>query len=860
MSPQGNLETLPIDSVLPQIEAAFRRQPRLLLGAPTGSGKSTRVPPFLLDCGLVPPGKEVVVLQPRRMAARMLARRVASERGGRLGGEVGYQVRFERQVSAETRLRYVTEGILLRQMTVDPALSSVGAILFDEFHERHLEGDVLLALGRELQRTKRPDLLLGVLSATLQRGDLEGYLSPCELVASEGRTFPVEVRYAGEGSLGGRPVPVWERIAKEMPQVLRKAPQGGDVLVFLPGAFEIRRTVDALKGLPACRECEVLPLYGDMPPEQQDAAVLQGERRRIIVATNVAETSLTIPGVTAVVDSGLARRAEYDPRRGIDSLLVQKISRASAEQRTGRAGRVAPGMCVRLWSLRDQETRLVFEPPEIRRVDLAETVLQLKKLGVRDVAAFPWLEAPEPVRLAHAVELLEDLGAIESANGDITALGERMAAFPLHPRLASLLFAAEGEGCLSLACEAAAVLQGRGILLNLRESKREEEREHLLDEKDTLQSDVLLAVRALQVMRERRFDRDFGQQWGLHGGAAREAHQTALRFLALCKAQGMDVTERSPCVWTGLRRALLRAFSDRLAKRQDRGTLRCALVHGRGGEVRRESNVRQAPLLVCAEMEEREARGTVTTLVGMNTAVEAAWLEEFYAAEIRHETVTELDRKQKRVVARTRTTFRGLELEAGDGGTPDADEAARLLAGAVAEGHIRLKKWDERVEAWIARLNTVATGAPELGFPVFGEEDRPLVVEQLCHGAVTFKEVEARAVLPEVQAFLSAEQLAWLEQLAPEKLEIADGRNARLRYEQDGTGVWRAVLAATVQQLYDAPAKLTIAEGCIPVRVEILAPNRRPVQVTDDLGGFWERSYAQVKKDLAGRYPKHEWR
>src|SRR5438270_3314913 len=432
---------LPIFELEQSIVAELKARSRLIIQAPTGSGKSTQVPQILLDHGLLGNG-QVVILQPRRLAARLLAARVATERNSRLGEEVGFQIRFENVTSARTRIRFVTEGILLRQLIQDPQLRGISAILFDEFHERHLYGDITLARALQLQAT-RPDLKLAVMSATLDAGALETYLAPCTVLRSTGRAFPVEIEYLPK-PVGGDGYPIWDLAADELERITRNSE--GDVLVFMPGKYEIGRTIAAIRASRVSDQFVVLPLHGELPPAEQDAALAHYQKRRAIVATNVAETSLTIDGVRTVIDSGLARIARFDPRRGINTLLVEKISRASADQRSGRAGRIAPGHCLRLWTEREHLDRGPQELPEVKRLDLAEVVLTLKARGVDDIASFRWLEAPDAQALARAEQLLADLGAISA--GGITRLGRRMLAFPLQPRYARMLLAAQEYHCV----------------------------------------------------------------------------------------------------------------------------------------------------------------------------------------------------------------------------------------------------------------------------------------------------------------------------------------------------------------------------------------------------------------------------
>ena len=396
-------DKLPIYEIEEAILASVRDHRRVIVSAPTGSGKSTQVPQMLLDRGLLEKG-QVVVLQPRRLATRLLAGRVAWERKTELGREVGYQIRFENVTSPETRIRFVTEGVLLRQMVQDATLPGVSALVFDEFHERHLYGDITLARALDLQESTRPDLKILVMSATMDAARLEDYLSPCRVLESHGRTYPVNIRFTASPSYIDKR-PIWEQAAEAFSHFVQSGGDG-DVLVFMPGSYEITQTIQAIGNTNASRGFILLPLHGELAPRDQDAAVARYEKRKVVVATNVAETSLTIDGIRCVIDSGLARIPRYDPQRGINTLLVDKISRASADQRTGRAGRTAPGTCLRLWSQEEHGHRAAQELPEIKRLDLAEVVLTLKASGVEDLRKFRWLDPPEERALAHAEELL----------------------------------------------------------------------------------------------------------------------------------------------------------------------------------------------------------------------------------------------------------------------------------------------------------------------------------------------------------------------------------------------------------------------------------------------------------------------
>ena len=555
---------LPIEELRAEIlrAASAREGAAVIIQAPTGSGKSTQVPQMLLESAIQ---GEIVVLQPRRIAARMLAARVAWERGSKLGEEIGYQVRFERVVGPRTRVRFVTEGVLLRQMLGDPDLKNVGAVLFDEFHERHLDGDVGLARCRQLQRTSRPDLSLFVMSATLDSTRLEAFLAPCERLESRGRTYPVEIRYQPQG---GREMPVWEKMVRAAREVVRKDGLQGHALFFLPGGFEIRKTVECLRREKWTREMEILPLYGDLPPERQDAAVAPSARPKIIVATNVAETSLTIDGVLLVIDSGLARIPHFDANRGLNTLTIGPISQASADQRAGRAGRTAPGICLRIWSEAHHRARPVQERPEIHRLDLAETVLHLKRLGVADMEAFPWFEAPEAATLEHALKLLGELGALSEDSGDITDVGRRMSDFPVSPRFARLLVEAERSEDAHLwlpACLLVALAQARPLFA--KGQSGDAARQRFVERGDA--SDWQPLVRAYEAAAGAGFRVERCRELGVHSGAAKEVARL-LRLLArrggYREVSGVDFHVSLPDL-------LLPAFPDQIAARRGPGSV-----------------------------------------------------------------------------------------------------------------------------------------------------------------------------------------------------------------------------------------------------------------------------------------------
>ena len=841
---------LPIFELEHPLVAALRTHNRLILQAPTGSGKSTQVPQMLLDHGLLGKG-EVVVLQPRRLATRMLAARVASERQTALGEEVGYQIRFDRVASERTRIRFVTEGVLLRQLLQDPKLRNVSAILFDEFHERHLYGDITLARALDLQQESRPDLKLIVMSATLETARLEGFLAPCAMLKSEGRAYPVDIQYLAR-PYRMEDVAVWDVAADELERLAGETT--GDVLIFMPGAYEIHRTIDAVRHSRVGGDFVVLPLHGELPVPDQDAALAAYGKRKVVVSTNVAETSLTIDGVRVVIDSGLARIARFDPYRGINTLLVEKVSRASADQRVGRAGRTAPGIALRLWAEREHLDRAAQELPEVKRLDLAEVVLTLKASGVEDIAGFRWLEPPEPRALDRAQALLKDLGALDEATGQITSIGRRMLAYPVHPRYARMLLEANERGCVRAIALIAALSQGRGLLRRPEGKQMEQDRADLLGEKEA--SDFFILTRAFRFADQNHYDPRKCKRLGINGAAAREAGQMYEQFVRIAKEEKLDLA-RTEASDEAIQRSILAGFTDQVAMRIDAGTLRCNLVHGRRGVLARESVVHHSPLVVASDVREIQGKdGELTVLLNTATAIEESWLRELLPEAFRTEEKVVFDPVQRRVIARRQILFRDLLLKAEVSEKAPKEEAARVLADAVTSGACILVNWDHAVEQWIARLNRLREWMPELELPEIGEAERRMLVEQICHGAMTYKEIKERQVWPVVKSWLSASQQELVEKFAPERIGLPNGKKWKIVYDAKAA----PTIAARIQELYGVEGSLTISAGRVPLVIQVLAPNQRPVQVTQNLSTFWREAYPKLKQELQRKYPRHEWR
>jgi ATP-dependent helicase HrpB len=846
---------LPVFEIADSLRAAVLAgdRSRVLLKAPTGSGKSTSVPGMLVDAGI---SGMILVIEPRRMAARLLAGWVAKQRGATLGREVGYAVRFDTKYRDDTRILYLTDGVFQRWIQDDPELTGIGAVIFDEFHERRLAVDIALARCLDLQDGPRPDLRVVVMSATLETAGLADFLAPATALEAGGRIYPVEVLYRPDrppvnDRRGGPPreIPIWEKMAAVCREAMAM-PDAGNILMFLPGTHEIRRTIELLEQGSASRGWDIFPLYSSLPPAAQEAAITPGPKPKIIVATNVAETSLTIEGVRTVIDSGLARIASYEPRRAINTLLIKKISRASAEQRTGRAGRTAPGRAFRLWSEADHARRAEFEAPEVHRVDLAEAVLLLKAAGVSEIREFRWFDAPAEASLIRAEHLLHDLGALDPA-GDLTEEGAKMAALPLEPRFSRLMLAGHEHGCVAETAFIAAAVQGEGIFTNQRGGVGR--KDFIFADDD---SDFAGEWRAFESAEAMKFD---PQRCGQLGILARGARETAQGFDRLCSLAARFGWEWQPVDFKTRREAvghaMLASFSDHLAIRMNQGSLACRLVGRRKGKLDDESCVKNAPAFVAAEITEVEAREIIVHL-RRATAIDPAWLEALFPGDL---TVTDgaaWDETRRRVVSRKETRFRDLVLEARESDHHiNLDQAAEILAARVLSGELVLKNWDHAVEQWTARLTLLGKAMPELGMPGWSDEDRADAIAQICHGAVSYKEIKEANVWPVLREWLSSAQRAALDSYCPERIDLPNGHSAKITYEP-GKDPFISMRVSHLFGVWETPS---IVNGRVPLLVHILTPGQKPWQMTKDLKGFWASGYAQMKKEVAGRYPRHPW-
>ncbi len=859
---------------------------QLVLVAATGSGKTTQVPQMILDAGLVPEGRQIVVLQPRRVAARTVATRVAWERQVRLGAEVGYQVRFEDRIGDGTRIAFVTEGILLRWLQDDPRLSRIGVLIFDEFHERNLLSDVALALAKRLQATARPDLRLVVMSATLEAEPVARYLassppgpvaSPARpaapILVSEGRTFPVEMQWLDYGD--NRPV---HELAADKVERIVEAGWEGDILVFMPGKGEIQATLGALSAARLGERVALIPLHGELAPDDQDRAFQPSPVRKIVVSTNVAETSVTIDGIRHVVDGGLARMARYDAERGIQTLMVEEISRASADQRAGRAGRTAPGTCWRLWTESAHLNRPARNTPEIQRADLAEVVLLLHSLGVRQAAVFDWLDAPDKAAVLRAERLLHILGALETEpaaepgagerGSDLTPVGRQMLRLPMHPRFARLLVEASRRGCVPAACLCAALVSGRDLLMRVNRDDRSMADARELFE-GSPQSDFHTLLRAHQYARNAHFSLDACRRHGIHAQTARQVEDTFQQLVRIAEREGMMPREASSVPTEagdeGLLKSLCAGFVDQVCLRKDSGSLDCLLTEGRTGSLMRESVVQQAELMVVGSIREVSGRtGGVLTLLGLATAVTTEWLRELYPQHFSTSVEHVFDRLHKRVSPVRRIRFLDLVVATEHQRESDPEQSGRCLAEAFARGGFELPQLDHELKQFVARVNLIARALPQLEFPAFDGAALVAALDRAFRGLTLVKQAQSAPLKEAFRAHLAPEQIAWLDELMPVHLPWTEGRRLKLTYvEPDPDAEADEIPGPEAQvkltECFQLKTHPTVGEDAIPVRLALQTPDGKRLEVVSDFPRWREVSYPKQRSQLRAKHPGFVW-
>ncbi|WP_207476643.1 ATP-dependent helicase HrpB [Arenibaculum pallidiluteum] len=802
---------LPIDPVLPEIRRILRDGTAGVLQAPPGAGKTTRVPLALLDEPWAE-GRKIVMLEPRRLAARASARRMAASLGEPVGETVGYRVRLDSRVGPRTRIEVVTEGLFIRRLQADPGLDGVAAVLLDEFHERNLDADLALALCLEAQGALRDDLRLLAMSATLDGAAVSGLLDGAPVVTSEGRSFPVEVRHVDPGQRRTE-----DTVADAVLRALREEP--GNVLVFLPGTAEIRRVQVRLDETGLGPDVLVTPLYGDLPPEQQDRAIgpTPPDRRKVVLATNIAETSLTIEGIRVVVDSGLARVSRFDPGSGMAKLETVRISQASAEQRRGRAGRLEPGICYRLWSEAAHRALPAHGTPEIVAADLAPLALELAQWGVADPLALRWMDAPPPAHYAQATALLADLGALDEA-GRITGHGRAMAELGMHPRLAHMVLAGRERGLGGLACELAALLSERDVLRGRRDA------------------DLRLRV---EMLRE--------------GGAPGPLHAIRQQARQWQRQLGIRAEDGRPAD-AGILVAL--AYPDRIGQRRPGGEPSYRLSNGRGAFFAEHDALAAEPFLAVADLDgdRRNAR------IRLAAPVTQAELEALFEDHLREEAFVSWDPRDAAVQARRQRRLFALVLEDRPLADPPRDKVAQAVCDGIRQIGLHALPWTKEAEqfrarvAFLRRVEGEEAGWPDLSDAALLEGLETWLAPHL--GSVTRRAHLDRLDLAQaLRATLDWTLQRRLDELAPTHVSVPSGSRIPIDYASGEI----PVLAVRLQEMFGLAETPAVARGRVPLLLHLLSPAHRPVQVTRDLAGFWASSYKAVKADMKGQYPKHHW-
>lgn len=825
------LPPLPIDECIPAITAAMRAGRNLLLKSPTGSGKTTRVAPGILASGAAG-DSQIIVCEPRRLATRAAAARMAFENGSAIGAAVGYQVRFDRRASAATRILVVTEGILVRMLQNDPFLSGVGIVIFDEFHERNLDGDLALAMARKLQIDARPELRIIAMSATLETAALEKYLGNCNIVESSGSLHPVEIVYiprTRDDDLGDAVAACVARAASET---------AGHLLVFLPGTGEIRRCREKLTFAAQKYNLQMFDLHGDLPPESQDAAIAPSPAgvRKLILSTNVAETSVTIDGVTAVIDSGLRRILTFDPAVALDRLELGRISKMSATQRAGRAGRTGPGICYRLWSEPEHRALAAGEEPECLRVDLTGAYLQLKTWGEPDPRAFGWLDAPPGHAFDHAAELLTRLGALDGAA--VTPLGRQLSQIPAHPRIARLLLEGVRRGVDTAAATAAALLSERDPF------RYEIRRVPGAEKKHSSHSDLADRVHGILLYEDRGLLHS--EAGTLHAGGAAAILRARDQYLRITRSLESNRNIHRGDPDDALLLAIFTAYADRIARRRERESRRAVMAGGRGVRLADSCAVTEPELFVCIDLD----AGGAESVVRIASEARREWIP---AEWILQKEELLFDAAAERVVARRRLEVDGVALEETIATPNDAIAASAVLAAAAARNpRAAFSLDDPALESFLARLDCLREWMPDAALPKLQIDDH---IAELCTGRLSCNELRKIPLLEFFRGKLNYQQLQLVDREAPESLQVPSGSFIKLEYCPGKP----PVLAARIQELFGWKETPRLARGRVSVLLHLLAPNYRPQQITSDLTSFWNTTYQQVRKELRARYPRHAW-
>ena len=821
------MNRLPIEDVLPELRQALAQHSNALLTAPPGAGKTTGVPLALLDAPWLA-GQKILMLEPRRLAARAAAHRLSVTRHEPVGGTVGYRMRLDTNVGPLTRIEVVTEGVLTRLLVRNPELDGYGAILFDEFHERSLQADTGLALALETQRLVRPELRLLVMSATLNCGPLSDLLGRAPVISCQGRMFPVETRYLDRPLAGPLDAAVVQCIRRSLAQ------DSGSLLVFLPGMAEIRRVERTLRDAGMDSDIIIAPLHGDLPQADQDQAIepTKAGTRKVVLATSIAETSVTIDGIRVVIDAGQLRAPKFDSRSGLTRLETIRVTQDSADQRRGRAGRLEPGVCYRLWTEQEHQRLAVSRPPEILEADLAPFLVDLAQWGVSDPSELSWLTPPPSGALAQARDLLIRLRALD-ANGRLTPHGRQMSDLSLHPRLAHMLLSSTPLDCVGLACDLAALLSERDILRA--PSVRQRDIRVRLDLLDGRSGEVAAGSAPREAI----------------GRIKRTAHQWERQLQQLTRSRSTrkpDDVNRA-----GLLLAL--AYPDRIAQRQAGRDARYLLANGRGAQFTHPDPLAAEPYLVIAELD----AGSQWARIDLAAPVSQKEIEALYTEEIVESEAVAWDERAGAVRASRQRRLGALLLSDEALSKPDPSLVVAALVDGIRQAGLEQLTWSPDLQEWRRRVCFLRRldGANNT-WPDVSDEGLVQTLEQwlapAIHGLTTLERVKRMDLTPPIHALLSPAQHRALNRLAPTHVAVPSGSSIRVDYAEDPP-----VLAVRLQEMFGCQDTPRIVDGRVPLMLHLLSPAKRPVQVTKDLASFWTNGYPDVRKELRGRYPKHHW-
>ena len=829
------LSKLPVSSHFEEIKRRWSEFGNFAIKSPTGSGKSLGIPLFFLREKLV--SGKILVVQPRRVAARSLARTACRICNCELGQEIGYKVRLDSKVSSKTKIIYITDGMVFRFLQHPENLKDVDLIIFDEFHERTLFMDASLALAKFLIENEIIKAKIFVTSATLDLKKVSNYLGPSDGLAIDTQSFPVKLTYKAIQPKKSLQVQICDHLKWILPNY------EGDILIFMDGASEIKKTVREIENKFHGHKLKIFALFGEMSPELQDFALTASIGRKIIVSTNLAETSLTIEGIKIVIDTGLAKKYRFDPYRKVNVLLSEPVSKSSASQRAGRAGRLSEGFCLRMWSANEHDQRQEFDEPEVCRLDLTEIYLKLASVGVNP-NELNWYELPPVKRLENAEKFLHSIDAIDE-QCKTSLFGNQLARLPVHPRIGFALILAKEKNCLaefSLICAA----------LDFKNPIDFGKRLDLVDPKKVLKSDILALLIGFNKAKESFFNVTECRQIGVH---ARRYQEIENHARLLCES--LNETFNEPKIkLPQIVEILLSVYPERLAYLENEGTNSYRDVNGLKLQLAQDSLGRNAKWLLPLKVLEKKKQGRIVLEMDEVTVVTETDIRNFLGEKISLAKEVYLDTSTHQVFLRSIEKVGNVIVSRNESSEVTDEQRAEAYFNAIIGGELKLKNWNNAVDHLISRINFIANAHPEYEIQSFGEGTKECILKEICSTYKKWKEIKNANVLDFIHTFYGQDIIALLDKAVPEKFNLVTSKKQIvLRYENG-----KAYLAAPIQKLYDLENHPNIVFGNCLVMVEILAPNGRVVQCTDDIIGFWEKSYPSIKKELAGRYPKHEWR